>query len=178
MARRFALPSRARGVTLVELLVGLGVLGVLLSLAAPSFSDYLQNKRVEGVANELFADFQFARSESVSRNTLVRVRFNSATQYTIETETPLPAAITCTAAGTVTTIKTVNLPAGLTLQGSGGGTLPTCTALEPVRATARLQAAVEVNGSNNRVLRVFNSASGRVQSCKPAGSITGGGPAC
>lgn len=166
------------GVTLIELLVGLAVLGVLLTVVAPSFTGYLTNKRVEGVGNELITDLQYARSESVSRNTLVRVRFNSATRYTIEAESPLPAAVTCTAAGTITTIKTVDLPAGVTLQGSSAGALPACTAIEPVRATAPVAATVEVLGADSRVLRIQSTASGRVQACKPTGSKLGGFTSC
>lgn len=178
MGGRMLSAGRETGVTLIELLVGLAVLAVLLTVVAPSFTGYLVSKRVEGVANELITDLQFARSESVSRNTLVRVRFNSATQYTIEAESPLPATITCTMAGAVTTLKTVNLPAGVTLQGSSAGTLPACTAVEPVRATAPLAATVEVLGADNRVVRIASSASGRVQACRPTDSKLGGFTPC
>lgn len=170
--------SSERGVTLVELLVVIAVLSVLLTLSAPSLSGYLTGKRVEGVTNELVADLQWARTESVSRNALVRIRFNSSTAYQIETETPLPASISCTAALAVGIIKTTNLPAGLTLKGAGMSALPTCMAIEPVRATAPLAGSVEIDGGSGYVVRVTTGNAGRVQTCVPAGSKMGAYQPC
>ena len=137
------------------------VRGIIASLAAPSFTDYIGRKRVEGFASELASDLQYARSEAVSRNTAVRVVFTSATAYTIQVETPLPSALTCTASGTVATIKTQTLTNGVTLTGSGGGALPTCFAFEPVRGSAPANGIVEATLGSAR-LRLGVGSSGRV----------------
>lgn len=165
------------GLTLIELLVVVALLGIIASLAAPSFTDYIGRKRVEGFASELASDLQYARSEAVSRNTAVRVVFTSATAYTIQVETPLPSALTCTASGTVATIKTQTLTNGVTLTGSGGGALPTCFAFEPVRGSAPANGIVEATLGSAR-LRLGVGSSGRVQTCLPSGSVLSGYGAC
>lgn len=43
--------SRAqRGVTLIEVMIGLTVLGVLLTLAIPSFTGFLRNQKIKNAA--------------------------------------------------------------------------------------------------------------------------------
>lgn len=165
------------GLTLIELLVVVALIAIIASLAAPSFTDYIGRKRVEGFASELASDLQYARSEAVGRNTAVRVVFSSATSYTIQAETPLPSAVSCTASGTVAIIKTQTLTNGVTLTGSGGGTRPTCFAFEPVRGSAPANGAVEtILGS--ATLRMGVSSSGRVQTCLPSDSVLSGYGAC
>lgn len=56
-----------RGFTLIELLVTLAVLAVVISIAAPSFSNMLQENRTLSLTNELQGALQLARSEAVKR---------------------------------------------------------------------------------------------------------------
>lgn len=62
---------KARGFTLVELMVTLLVLAVLLGLAVPSFRDAALSSRLTGYANDLVASVQVARSEAIKRNASV-----------------------------------------------------------------------------------------------------------
>ena len=62
---------RQRGFTLIELMVTVTILGIVLAIAVPNFTDWLNRKRVEGAANEFNALIQFARSESIKRNTKI-----------------------------------------------------------------------------------------------------------
>jgi len=65
------------GVTLIELLITVAVLGILISLAVPSFTSTIERRRLEGAAEELYSYLQFARSESIKRATDVRVYFTN-----------------------------------------------------------------------------------------------------
>jgi type IV fimbrial biogenesis protein FimT len=65
--------SRARGLTLVELMVGLAISAVLFLAALPSFQDYMANSRLREGGNTLFAQTLFAQSEAIKRNTVVRL---------------------------------------------------------------------------------------------------------
>ncbi len=56
------------GVTLLELLVAMAILGILLGLALPSFSTFLANTRVRAVADGLYSGLQIARMEALKRN--------------------------------------------------------------------------------------------------------------
>ncbi|MEZ8099852.1 GspH/FimT family pseudopilin [Vibrio bivalvicida] len=58
----------SRGFTLLELLISIIVLGVLLSVAAPSFHTLSVNSQMMRAANELNGFLNQARSEAVWRN--------------------------------------------------------------------------------------------------------------
>ncbi len=61
------------GVTLLELVVAIAVLGVLLGIAVPGFNNLLLNNRQVSATNEFIAALQSARSTAVTRNSLVTV---------------------------------------------------------------------------------------------------------
>jgi len=65
------LRSRARGVTLIELMITLVLLGVLFSLALPSFTTWIRNNQIRSVADSLQSGLRMAQNESVRRNRLV-----------------------------------------------------------------------------------------------------------
>ena len=52
------------GFTLYELLITLLVIGVILTIGVPSFTEFTQNSRIAGTANDLHSSFQLARSEA------------------------------------------------------------------------------------------------------------------
>ena len=56
------------GMTLIELLIGFVLVGVLLALGVPSFSAWLQNVQVRNAAETIFNGLQLARASVVQRN--------------------------------------------------------------------------------------------------------------
>lgn len=52
------------GLTLVEMLVAVAVLGVLLAVAIPSLVDMMERRRIAAVAGELAGIFNYAKSEA------------------------------------------------------------------------------------------------------------------
>jgi len=64
--------QRARGFSLIELLVALTLAGLFMALAAPSFSIWVQNSRIRATADSIAAGLQLAKAEAVSHNGLVR----------------------------------------------------------------------------------------------------------
>jgi type IV fimbrial biogenesis protein FimT len=73
----------AAGFTLVELLVGVTIVGVLLALGAPALGTYLQNSKLANAAASYYGGIQSARTEAIRRNVL--------TQFVL-TDTPLSTA--------------------------------------------------------------------------------------
>jgi len=62
---------RERGVTIIELLVAIAVLGVIMSYALPNLKILISNQRVRGVTTDLVASLIYARSEAIKRNAQV-----------------------------------------------------------------------------------------------------------
>jgi type IV fimbrial biogenesis protein FimT len=56
---------KARGITLVELLIALTIAAILLALGAPSFKRLLQSNNMSSGVNTFLSDARFARSEGV-----------------------------------------------------------------------------------------------------------------
>jgi type IV fimbrial biogenesis protein FimT len=69
---------RVRGVTLIELLVGISIFGLLMVMAAPGLGEWMANARVRGSAEALSASLQFAKGEAVARNARVRFQLTSS----------------------------------------------------------------------------------------------------
>ncbi|QKK04008.1 MAG: prepilin-type N-terminal cleavage/methylation domain-containing protein [Pseudomonadota bacterium] len=57
-----------RGLTFIELIIGLSVLAVIVTAAIPAFGQFLERQRVTSHANSLVAHLQFARHEAIVRN--------------------------------------------------------------------------------------------------------------
>ena len=60
-----------RGVTLIELLVTIAVLGTLLGVGVPLFTDFVRNNQMDAVTTRLVGTLNFARSEASNRATVI-----------------------------------------------------------------------------------------------------------
>lgn len=65
--------GRQRGLTLIELMVGVSVLAILSTVGVPSFLGAVHNAEVAVIANELTLALNLARSEAVRRGEDVRL---------------------------------------------------------------------------------------------------------
>jgi len=177
---------RQRGFTLIELMVVVAIAVILLTLAAPSFTGYMNKKRVEGVAAELATDIQFARTEAVARNAPVRITFGTGcwVVHTVgSTATSCTQAAGATLGTGATQLKDVQLASNLNASLSPNNTL-TYVAFDAVRAMA----TSDGSGSSHSVnvdstagswqLRAAVSSVGRVQVCSPNGSVPGYASSC
>jgi type IV fimbrial biogenesis protein FimT len=72
-AMRLAAGRAERGFNLIELMVTLTVLGVLVAMGLPEFTKFIRDMKLGGMASDLRADVQYARSESIRRNARVLV---------------------------------------------------------------------------------------------------------
>jgi type IV fimbrial biogenesis protein FimT len=66
------------GLTLVELLVVIVLVGILIAIVAPSMQGLISAKRVQGISDEIVTDVQYARSEAARRNRDVRIGFQAS----------------------------------------------------------------------------------------------------
>lgn len=68
---RHGLRVFARGVTLIELIIGIAVLGILAAVALPSFTETIQSNTQTSQINTLLSSLHLARSEAIKRNSPV-----------------------------------------------------------------------------------------------------------
>jgi type IV fimbrial biogenesis protein FimT len=143
------------GFTIIELMTTLVIAGVLMTIAAPAFTNMLERRRLEGSANELVTDLAYAKSEAVQLNRNVELLAGGGGAcYTIAVMTPAtppvgncdcsaPAGSRCAVADT-RELKTVTLTRGVTVTNGSrfvfepvrGSLAPIAPATVPVAASA------------------------------------------
>lgn len=64
---------RENGFTLIELLIGIGLTGLLLSLAVPALDSFVNNARQTGAINDFVSSIHIARSTAITTNFRVTV---------------------------------------------------------------------------------------------------------
>ena len=72
---------RQAGFTATEILVVIGIVGILAAIAVPSMSKMIQQQSVRSASYDLNADLVYARSEAISRGTNVTITGASSTNF-------------------------------------------------------------------------------------------------
>ncbi len=86
--------QRDKGLSLIEVLVVVVILGITSAFAVPSFSAWIEKYRVKKAARQLATDLQFAKMKSIAEKVEYKIVFDSANKaYTIQ-RGDLPAAST------------------------------------------------------------------------------------
>lgn len=152
--------SLARGITLIEVLVGIAILAILLATAVPPFVQTIARMRLEGAVNGLAIDLQYARSEAIRRRTPATLAMDAGNaSYTLSY---LDAA-----SGNQVTLKTVSLPTDVTLTATGS------VVFDSLRGVAAAQTFTGSSSRTSAQLQVQMNALGRLQTCTPSGSFKG-----
>jgi type IV fimbrial biogenesis protein FimT len=69
------------GVTVVDLAIGMAIIGILAMLSIPNMQPLMTKYRLNGAARELMSDLMAARMKAVSQHRRVRVFFVDNHQY-------------------------------------------------------------------------------------------------
>lgn len=81
--------SAQNGLGLLEVLVCIAILGILATLAVPSYINLLEQRQIIAVAEAIASDFRWARSEALKSNSDITLTFEPGSAgnwlYTITT---------------------------------------------------------------------------------------------
>lgn len=95
--------KRQSGFTLIELMISIAIIGIIMAFAVPSLSDFWDKKRLIAGAEAVYSEYQFARSEAISRSADVNVNFsrtnNTTWSYGTSTDSACDSTISVIAAG-------------------------------------------------------------------------------
>jgi prepilin-type N-terminal cleavage/methylation domain-containing protein len=188
---------RRHGVSLIEVLVGMAILGLLMALAVPSMKSFISKHKVSAIGAELVSDLFLARSESVQRGQNVVVVFtenSNWTCYTLYTPEYSGGNCDCTLAPgkacsktTSAELKTVRIPTNsrVTLRPTStpvkttDGTKILYTGkivFQPPLGLPQVDAAspsTKIVSSDGGQLMAVTGVNGRQSLCTPDGSMTG-----
>jgi type IV fimbrial biogenesis protein FimT len=157
--------------TLVEIMISLVVLGILLMVALPQFSAWLQNLQLRAATEASLNGLQIARAEAIRRNTLVQLVVGPGTGWTVS-----DAASGALIQSKVHAEGTANAAVAIT---PGASTTVTFTPLGGVGANTDGSAAITQLDFTNptggscqptgpmRCLRVVVTGGGSVKMCDP-----------
>lgn len=154
-----------RGVSLIELMIGLTILSILLFEGLPSFAAWMQNTQIRTAAESIQNGLQMARTEAVRRNTNVQFIMGAASDWSVSVVAdPLNPILTRPVEGSTNTIVALS-PAGVTKVTFGGfgrvvsnddGSL----AITEIKADSATTA-------NSRTLCITLNGAGSVRMCDP-----------
>lgn len=183
--------QKDRGFTLLELMIVVAIIGILASVALPNMSQYMDNRRVVGAAEEIMQFLTSARSEAIARSKQVEVRIvadgTSTWAVGMEQEPAVgdpdcdPTVAVPTAAdacvlsvsGADILRRIISTDHPNTNVATTAGTIN----FDPVRGTANV-ATITITNAAGSQLRVITSLTGRVRICRPNASGKRGYSAC
>jgi type IV fimbrial biogenesis protein FimT len=180
MDTKHATTKRQAGITLLELAIVIVVTAIVAAAAAPSLAAFIETRRLDGAAWGLAADIHFVRSESLARNSALRLSFRAhadATCWIVHSgaaalcSCAAPGPAVCT--GDAVEIKTVRLPAseGVALAANVGS-----IAFDPLHGTSTPAGTLRLVAPSGRAIHHVVNVMGRARTCSPAGMVAGHRP--
>ncbi|GHD63489.1 GspH/FimT family pseudopilin [Jeongeupia chitinilytica] len=160
--------SREIGLSLIELMIVVALLGIVLSIAAPNLAGFIQSKRLGSAAENLAGDLQYARSEAIKRNLSTYVIFRRSTNnwcYGVSTSNACDCS---TSPATSCDLKTVQGSDYRNVALAAAITNGTSVSFDRVRGMP--SGALSVELGNGPTLRTTINAIGRGQVCAPDSS--------
>lgn len=80
--------SEKKGFTLIEIMIVIVIIGILSTIAVPSYQHFMARQRLNGAARMVMSDLMSARMQAVSKNNEFRILFvNNSPTYRILDDT-------------------------------------------------------------------------------------------
>jgi type IV fimbrial biogenesis protein FimT len=153
----------ARGFTLVELLVVMGIAAVGATLAAPGVAQLVANYKVRTAAEGIVTALNYARTEAVRRNSPVSFSLGTSGGWSVQQNSP---------ATTLQTRSASDL-AGLAVASSTSSTSVTFVATGLVQSgTQMTQVDVSSTAGDTQTRRINIFGGGLIRMCDPSVTTT------
>lgn len=170
--------QKQQGMTLIELMVGIAIMTILITIAVPSYKNSIERGRVKSLAEAIYTDLQLARSESIKGKQTPNGGFTFSVDVANQCYGMVngTAACECSTAndcmfnGLDRAVDATSFPgviiASTTLAGNS-------TTFDSIRGTAN-SGCITVESSENASmqLRVGVNALGRTNICIPDGAYS------
>lgn len=168
-----------RGVTLVELAVGIAIMVILLALAAPNFKNWIQSSQIRTAAEAIQNGLQLARAEAVRRNTPVSFTLGTGSDWTVGCATvtdTCPASIQSRPSGEGSANAGVAADQTTVVFNGLGRVTPIPASDIEIDITNSTGGACAKDGGPMRCLRIVTSTGGQIRMCDPAVTLSSSNP--
>lgn len=166
--------QRQHGFNIIELMIGITVLGILLGIGVPSFTDMIRQNRLVDQTNGMVTALNYARSEALKRGFRVSVCPGTGTACVGGTDWNAGLLVFTDDTGTTGTLDGSDVPlqswpASTNGFVAGGGSSPASITFLPNGARAAAQIDIYKSGCTGQNLRRINVAvTGRIGMTKVA----------
>ena len=168
-------PSVQGGVSLIELIISVVILAILAAAGAPSFAQFIQNRKVRTGAEGVIQGLNLAKAEAVRRNTSIQIAIAADTGWVVGCTTAVAdndgdGQPDCP--GNIQTRPANEGSSGvrstaITLTFNGYGKIPALAASSNIEIDNPTAGTCEASGGNLRCMRIVVSPAGQVRSCDP-----------
>jgi len=169
--RRSASLRNSSGVSLLEICICLAILCLLSLPALQAMRDLRERNRLHGLAEQVYVDLQFARSESVRNGSTIHLSFVDTVEGSCYwMHAGKTAACACDNTGNVSCGPTGALIRASWLPRSSGAQIRSNVGrmtFQGEQGTVSSAGTVEVSVKDGAVVRHVISVMGRIRSCSP-----------
>lgn len=140
-----------RGVTLVELLIGLAIVALVLFLGVPAFTTFLQNTQIRNAAETTLAGLDLARADAV--------RLNQPVRFQLVSDLTASCALSSTSLNWIVSLQD---PTGACNAVPAGGNASTAAAPQIIEAKNAMEGSANVSAAATGGSSVVFNGLGRV----------------
>lgn len=164
------------GVTLIELMITLAVLAILVVLALPGYTRWIQNSQIRTASDAILNGLQLARAEAVQRNANVVFAFTSGTGWTVNSGSTVVQTRSA-GEGSRNVVRTVAPATATRVTFNGLGRIgPNADASLSIASMVLDVPTTILSAADSRELTILISTSGQVRLCDPDPGLSAGDP--
>jgi type IV fimbrial biogenesis protein FimT len=161
-------PAGQLGMTLIEIMITLAIMGILLMIGMPSFNTWIANTQVRTGAEGLTNGLQLARAEAVRRNGNIAFTLGTNTGWTVSVVSTGEVVQTRSEDDGSKQATVTITPVGATmLTFNGYGRVTTNADSSPAITQINVGSST-LAAAETRALRITLGSGGNVRMCDPA----------